>query len=296
MPNNSIENKIRAGLPVIRLMQSIMPLSFSQRMLKRSTAEVRLKEPVIRELIHADGVPCDWIIPQKPNPDQVLLYIHGGGFVFGQTPQHLKMGAYLAEKMSTRILMVDYSLAPQHSFPIALNECVNVYQWLLKQGYAANKIAIAGDSAGGNLTITTMLKLRENGLPLPAAAVCLSPVTDLTHKEQPQNGFKDPVLPPKVLKFYTDSYLGSQDPNNPLISPLLAELTGLPPILVHVGEEEVLRCDAIRFVDKAQAVGVDARLEIFPHMWHVWQIFLDLPQAKQSLDEIAAFLKSQLDS
>ncbi len=225
--------------------------------------------------------------------DQVLLYFHGGGFVYGQTPQHLQMCAYLAQTMGVRVLMVDYRTAPEHPFPAALDDCTTAYLWLLKQGILSRNVVVAGDSAGGNLTITMMLKLRDNNRPLPAAAACLSPVTELSTKDNPQ-AFKDPLLPAKAVKFYTQSYLGNSDPHDPLISPVFGDLAGLPPILVHVGEEELLRKDAVRFVRLAKAAGVDARLEIYPRMWHVWQIFLSLPQATQSLDDIAAFLKAHL--
>ncbi|NIQ10349.1 MAG: alpha/beta hydrolase [Gammaproteobacteria bacterium] len=277
-------------------MQTFIPLPVANWLIKQGISRVQLDAGVSREAVTADGVPCEWIIPQNNPTDQVLLYLHGGGFVFRLTPPHLKMGAYLAQKMGTRILMVDYRTAPTDPFPAALNDCVTVYLWLLKQGILAQNIVVAGDSAGGNLTITTLMKLRDNGDLLPAAAACLSPVTDLTPREKLREGFKDPLIPPKAAKFYNQSYSGNNDAHNPLISPVFGNLRGLPPLLVHAGEDEFLRDDAMRIARLAKSAGVDVRLEIYPRMWHVWQLNLSLPQAIQSLDEIAHFFKTHLAS
>jgi acetyl esterase/lipase len=176
-----------------------------------------------------------------------------------------------------------------------LDDCATAYHWLLKQGLSAQDIVVAGDSAGGNLTLALLMKLRDSGEPLPAAAACLSPVTDLTqHDARP--GYQDPVLPPKAMRLYTTSYVGNHDPHDPLISPVYGDLRGLPPLLIHAGEDEMLRDDAERISERAKAAGVDVRLEIYPRMWHVWQLYLALPQATHSLDEIAQFLGSHLKS
>lgn len=295
MKSNSVEYKIRAGFPLIRFMQSDLPLPMSRWLLKQSMARLRLDAAVTREAISAGGVPCESITPQGSLPGRVLLYLHGGGFVLGLTPLHLQMAASLAQKMAIRILMVDYRLAPDDPFPAALDDCVTSYIWLLSQGYSAQNISIAGDSAGGNLTITSQMKLRDCGYPLPAAAACLSPVTDLTNKGIPDNGVKDPLLPQKAMRFYTNSYVGGNDVRHPLISPVFGDLQNLPPLLIHAGEDEILREDAIHFASLAKAAGVDVQLEIYPRMWHVWQLFLTLPQADQSLNDIAKFLFSHLE-
>jgi acetyl esterase/lipase len=276
-------------------MQEYMPLPFAKWLLKLGMAHVDLDFDVTREAESADGVPCDWIVPPGDPNDQVLLYLHGGGFVFGQTPLHLKMAAYLAQKMDTRILMVDYRLAPADPFPAALDDCVTAYRWLLKQGILAKNIVIAGDSAGGNLTITTMMRLRDSGDPLPVAAACLSPVTDFDKKDALPQDLQDPILPPKAIRFYHQSYVADQDPRDPLISPVFGNLHGIPPLLIHAGEDEVLRSDAVRLASLAKSADVDVRLEIYPRMWHVWQLNLELPQAIQSLDDIAQFLKTHLE-
>lgn len=289
LPQNT-ESKIRAGLPVARFLQSYLPLRLSHWLIRQSNARVSLDATVRREAVSTDGVPCEWIIPQDNRPGRVLLYLHGGGFVYGLSPLHLKLGAYLAQKTGLSALMVDYRLAPDHPFPAALVDCVTAYRWLLKQGFQARNLVIAGDSAGGNLTITSLMSLRDDGVPLPAAAACLSPVTDLTDKGMTNPGRKDPLLPPKAVRFYNEAYVAHHDAHTPLISPVYGDLRGLPPLLVHAGEDEILREDAIRIASLAQAAGVDVRLEIYPRMWHVWQLFLALPQAVQSLDDISQFL------
>jgi monoterpene epsilon-lactone hydrolase len=294
MTVSSAERKIRASLPIIRFMQTYIPLPVAHWLLTQGMARVRLDADVIREAVTADGVPCEWIIPQNSSTDHVLLYLHGGGFVFGLTPPHLQMGADLAQKMGMPILMVDYRTAPSYPFPAALDDCVSAYLWLLNQGILAQNIVVAGDSAGGNLVITMLMKLRDSGNSLPSAAACLSPVTDLTPKDNLRKGFKDPLISPKAAKFYSQSYVGNNDAHNPLISPVFGNLRGLPPLLVHAGEDEILRDDAERIAGLAESVGVDVRLEIYPRMWHVWQLNLALPQAIQSLDDIAHFLKAHL--
>lgn len=293
MTTSPIERKVRAILPIVRFMQTSIPLPLARSLLRLSMKRVPLVAGAIREPVSADGVPCEWIIPPGILPDQVLFYLHGGGFVFGLTPLHLQMGAYLAQEMGIRILMVDYRLAPNFPFPAALDDCLTAYRWLLKQDISADKIGVAGDSAGGNLAITMSMKLRDSGSLLPAALACLSPVTDLS-KDKPRKAFNDPLLPPKAVKLYSQSYVGHSDARDPLISPVFGNLRGLPPLLVHVGEDEILRDDAIRITRLAKSAGVDARLEIYSRMWHVWQLFPKLPQAVQSLGDIAQFLQSHL--
>lgn len=295
MTISPVERKARARLPMLRLMQTLIPLPTARWLIERGLARERLNPGITREEVDADGVTCHWVIPENFLAEPVLLYLHGGGFVFGLTPQHLRMGAVLAQKLGFRVLMVDYRLAPEHPFPAALEDCLKVYGWLLEQKFAARNTVVAGDSAGGNLTLAMMLKLRDSGRALPAAAACLSPASDLTGKSRQRSEFVDPLLPSRAVQFYTRSYLGNRDARDPLISPMYGNLQGLPPLLVHVGGDEILREDAVRLVDKAASAGVYVRLEIFPRMWHVWQINLELPQAAQSLDGVADFFKTNLD-
>ncbi len=308
MTISSAERKMRQIMPLIRLMQAYLPLRWSSWLNRRSLSRARMPAGVSRQPVSADGVPCEWLIPEDSPGDRALLYLHGGGFVYGQTLPHLEMGGYLARKTGVRVLMVDYRLAPTHPFPAALDDCVTAYRWLRKQGFAARKIAVAGDSAGGNLTITTLMRLRDGGgqpaggdpLPaaigsdLPAAAACLSPVADFSPKDSSAQPYRDPLLPARAIKMYNRAYVADHDPRDPLISPVFGDWRGLPPLLIHAGEDEILRSDAMRVAELARAAGVDVRLEIYPRMWHVWQLTLAMPQSIQSLDDIAGFLKARL--
>lgn len=293
MTISSAERQIRAALPLIRFMQPRVPLPIANWLIQQGVAHVRLEPGVTQQPVSANGVLCHWLIPQNSLADRALLYLHGGGFVFGLSPQHLQMGAWLAQHMHTRILMVDYRLAPDHPFPAALDDSAAVYHWLLQQGIPVQHIVVAGDSAGGNLTLTLMLKLRDSGQPLPAAAACLSPVTDLT-RDHAHPERQDPLLSPQAMQLYTRSYVANHDAHDPAISPVFGDLHGLPPLLIYAGEDEILRADALQITEVAQAAGVDVRLEIAPRMWHVWQLFLELPQARQSLEDIAQFLNSHI--
>ena len=295
MTTYSTERNIRRMLPLLRLMQAYLPLRWAGRLNRWSLHRARIPAGVVRRPVSADGVPCDWLIPDKSPDDRTLFYLHGGGFVYGQTQPHLELGAYLAQKTGVRALMVDYRLAPDHPFPAALDDCVTVYRWLRKQGFPARKIAIAGDSAGGNLTITTLMQLRDSGEQLPVAAACLSPVADFSPKDSSTRPYNDPLLPARAIKMYKRSYVADHDPCHPLISPVFGDWSGLPPLLIHVGEDEILRSDAEQVEKLARAAGVDVRLEVYPRMWHVWQLMKTLPQSIQSLDDIAGFLKAHLD-
>jgi epsilon-lactone hydrolase len=294
MTVSSAERNIRALLPIIRFMNAYLPLSLARWVITQSAARVRLPAGITREAVSVDGVPCEWLIPQNSSKDQALLYLHGGGFVMGLTSLHLEMVAYLAQKLGIRVLMVDYRLAPEYPFPAALDDCVTAYRWLLKQGISAHNLVVAGDSAGGNFAVTTLMKLRDSGDPLPVAAACLSPVADMTDRSDVFGTVYDPVLHPRAARIYNQAYVAGKDARNPLISPVFGDWHGLPPLLVHAGDDEILRDDAVRIAELAKAAGVDVRLEIYPRMWHVWQIYRALPQTIQSLDDIAQFLKAHL--
>jgi acetyl esterase/lipase len=291
---NPIEQKIRSSLRITRLIPAYMPLALARRLIDIGLSRVKLPEGITQAKVVADGVPCVWLTPSNKKSEGVLLYLHGGGFVYGLTPPHFQMAAYLAEKLSMRILLVDYRVAPDHPFPAALDDCVTAYRWLVKQGVSGSKIAIAGDSAGGNLTLTTLMKLREEGDQLPAAGVCLSPVANFAERGEHAETEHDPLLHPRARKFFSESYVADADPRSPYISPLHGDWQGLPPLLIHAGEDEVLRADAQAIAEIAEAQSLDIEVKIFPRMWHVWQLYLTLPEAIQSLDEITSFLTGHL--
>jgi acetyl esterase/lipase len=294
MPIPPAERRIRAALPVVKLLQVAVPLRLARWSERRSAANVRPPQNMTHEVVSADGVRGEWFIPEGSPDDRALLYLHGGGFIFGVSDLHRAMVARLAQMMGVQALMADYRLAPEQPFPAALDDCVTAYRWLRAQGFAASNIVIAGDSAGGNLTITTLMRLRDAGDALPAAAACLSPVTDLTGEGSFQSDFRDPLLHPKAAAHYRRAYVADGDARNPLVSPALGDWRGLPPLLIHAGEDEILRHDAKHAERLAREAGVAVRLEIYPRMWHVWQLYPSLPQAGQSLDDIAQFLGAHL--
>ncbi|MFN8371809.1 MAG: alpha/beta hydrolase [Anaerolineae bacterium] len=291
---STTEQTVRSALPFVRWTLGYFPTSFWRWVIKRNLSKSQLAAGVRHEAAVVEGVPCEWIIPDEYDAERVLLYLHGGGFIYGWTQAHRLMVGDLTRKLGMRALAVDYRLAPEYPFPAALDDCVTAYRWLLKQGIAPQHIAIAGDSAGGNLTLATLLRLRDDGDPLPAAAACLSPAGNLTERDEMFKGEHDALLHPRAAKYFRDVYIGSGDAKNPLISPSYADFRGLPPLLIHAGDEEFLRYDARDIEQAARAAGVEVQLEMYPRMWHVWQVNLAMPEAQQSLTAIAQFIKAHV--
>jgi len=249
------------------------------------------------ERVIADGVPSEWLSPPNALPETVLLYLHGGGGVTGLYNAHRWMVSHIALACGIRALLPDYQLAPEHPFPAGLNDCVTVYHWLLSNSYAPGRIIVAGDSAGGLLTISTLLSLHQSNQPLPCAAVCISPATDPTFcgKSMRTNALKDALLSSKYAQTMMRLYVNKHDLNDPLVAPLRADLHGLPPLLVQAGGDEILLDDSVRFSDCAKAAGIDVTLEVWPHMWHAWHTCVPgLPEANQAIDHIAQFVLSHI--
>ena len=251
---------------------------------------------VIVTEVDADGVSCEWVSYGDPG-DQVLLYLHGGGFVFGSPESHRGLAWRLAKASGAKVLLVDYRLAPENPFPAALEDATHCYRWLLEQGYAPDKTGIGGDSSGGGLAVTTMINLRNLGLPLPCSAILLSPWADLSGSGDsiPANEKKDPMLTTAALNNMARLYLGDRDPGAPLASPVFADLQGLPPVMVHVGSTEILLSDASRLVQNMKQGGVEAELKIWPNMPHVFQIFGGrIPESRSAINQLAMFLKTHM--
>ncbi len=263
----------------------------------RGSEEPRVPHDVRREAIQANGVPCEWLIPDGAPDDGVLLYLHGGGGVMGLYNPHRVMVGRLARKARIRALMVDYRLSPEHPHPAGTEDCVAAYRWLLAQGIAPESVVIGGDSAGGHLTLETLLTARDAGDPMPAAGVCISPATDLarTGDSIRTNSKRDALLSPKFVQRMVEWYCPGKDPRDPSISPLYADLRSLPPLLIQAGDYEILRDDSIRFTRCAREAGVEVTLEIYPTMWHVWHILAPyLPEAQQALETVARFIRERI--
>ena len=222
-----------------------------------------------------------------------MLYIHGGSFNAGSVKSHRPLAANIALVCKARALIIDYRLAPEHPYPCAVEDTLAAYEWLLASGIPPEKIVIAGDSAGGTLTLALLIQLRDLGKPLPALAVCLSPATDLTMSGDTWtcNKAKDIMLDTRNIRTCIEIYLREADPRSPLASPLFADLHGLPPILIQVGSEECLLSDCTRFAEKAREAGSPVTLEVWDGMQHVWQYAASfMPEGKQAISKIGEYV------
>lgn len=224
----------------------------------------------------------------------VILYLHGGGYIIGSSKTHRGLTGHLAKTSGCEVITPDYRLAPEHPFPAALEDALAVYQSLLSQGCNAGDIAVAGDSAGGGLTITLALRLKELGLPLPSSLTVFSPWTDLT-----QTNLYSPECEPVLQEAWTEKaatlYAGKEALTNPLISPVFGDLSGLPPLLIQVGSEEILLNDAERLAKVADRDDVDVRLEVYNSLWHVFQVHSgQLERATTALEAAGRHIKAHL--
>jgi epsilon-lactone hydrolase len=252
---------------------------------------------VVFEAETAGGLPATWCIPSQAVRGQVLLYLHGGGYVIGNPTAYRPMGSEFASRLKTRVLIPDYRLAPENPFPAALDDALKVYRWLLDQKIAPKSIVLAGDSCGGGLTVATLVAIRDAGLPLPAGAAVISPWADLEVNSDSfvSKAKEDPLIEAEGLRGMAAAYLGSTSPRNPSASPIYANLAGLPPLLIQVGSAEILLDDATRLAARAGAAGVKVRLDIWPDMFHVWHVSASmLDEGREALDDAAGFLKSVL--
>lgn len=259
----------------------------------------------VRTALTANGVPAEWVCaptseeaaPAQPTAkSRTILYFHGGGYMVGSIQTHAALASELAHACQARVLNVNYRLAPEAPFPAAIEDATRAYRWLLAQGVSPRQIVIAGDSAGGGLTIATLLALRERGEALPAAAVCFSPWLDLglTGATFTTKATCDPLVRREDLRFMAQAYLRGEKPEHPLASPLYANLQGLPPILIQVGTDEVLLDDAVRFADKAKLFGVEVTLDVWPQMIHVWQLFsFLLPESKRAIEAASRYVRTK---
>jgi epsilon-lactone hydrolase len=250
------------------------------------------------ERVLADGVDGEWILPAAPAKDKAILYFHGGGFRLGSVSSHRDLIARIADASGCRVLAINYRLAPEYRFPAPLEDALTAFRWMLDRGLRPENVAYAGDSAGGNLVLGAMIDLRERGLPLPAAGVLMSPWTDLaaTGESYVSRAEADPIHQRPMILALAKNYLGAHgDPRNPQASPLYAELGGLPPLLIQVGNRETVLDDSTMFADRACAAGVDVELQVWDGMIHVFQMFgAELPEARQAIGSIAGFLDRHL--
>jgi len=246
--------------------------------------------------IDAGGVRADMIDAPDSEPDRHVLFLHGGAFIIGSPKLYRHLTWRLASAANARLLAVDYRLAPEHPFPAALEDAFTAYNWLLTRGADPCRIAVVGDSAGGGLVFSLLLRLRDEGYPLPAAAAALSPWTDLalTGASLRLNATCDPMLGADDPPLFVSDYLAGADPRAPYVSPLYGDPAGLPPTIIQVGSDEVLRDDAVRMADRMRAAGCHVELEIWPRMPHVWHVFVPLiPEARRAIERVGAFVRER---
>ena len=247
--------------------------------------------------VEAGGRPAMWLVPKRARTDRVLLCLHGGGFVSGSIYTHRKMFAHLAKAAGTRALLVGYRLLPEGGgYPVPVDEAEAAYRWLLEQGIEPGHIAFAGDSVGGWLAITVQLRARARGLPLPAAALLMSPVSDLEAVGESYDAGTDPLFHRDFVQGLMRGFLGpAGDPRDPLASPLHADLTGFGPVYIQVGGDETLLDDARSLDEHARKAGLDARLDIFPGMLHTFQMAAGrAPEADDAIRKMAAWVRPRL--
>lgn len=249
--------------------------------------------PIECEPVSADGVPAEWIHQPGRVPRRAVLFLHGGSFVCGSIASHRTLAGNVALASDSQVLLIDYRLAPEHPFPAAVEDTLTAYAWLLAQGFPPGQLAVAGDSAGGNLALALLIHLRDHHLPPPSAAVCFSPAPDLTFSGASWgfNAKKDLMLVESKEHEAVRFYLRDTDIRSPLASPSFADLHGLPPLLVQVGSHEVLLSDCEGFVEKARAAGVEVQLDVWPQMQHEWQFAARfLPEGRSAISSAGAFL------
>lgn len=246
----------------------------------------------------AAGLPAIWLIPKQSAQDRVLLCMHGGGYISGSMYSHRKLFAHLAKAAGTRALVFDYHLAPERIHPSQVDESTDVYEWLLDQGVESGHIAFTGDSAGGGLAITTQLRARERGLPLPAASMPFSPWVDVAAAgmSYETNRDREPFFYAESVRQFASLFLGeSGDSRDPLASPIYADLSGLGPIYIQVGGDETLLDDAQQLDELARKAGVDVRLDVFPGMLHTFQMAAGrAPEADEAIRRLAGWVRPRL--
>lgn len=245
-----------------------------------------------------NSISAEWICANEAHDDRVILYLHGGGYNICSPNTHRELAAHISMASGAKVLLPDYRLAPEQPFPSALEDATSAYRWLLDTGLTSENIAIAGDSAGGGLSIATSISLRDAGEPSPASIACISPWTDLEMSGNSINTHAeiDPMLNLQSMKIMASNYIGEGDPRSPLISPIYADLKGISPLLIHVGSDEMLLDDSKRIAEKAKSAGVDVTLKIYDQMWHAFHLNARLmPEAKNAIEALGSFIRKHFE-
>ena len=294
-PDISDIDRIRA-----RLAASPRPADLAARRARVDAlgAHYPLPEGVQIQPAKVRDLPAEWTATLDADRDRVILFLHGGGYVSGSLASHRHAVAQAGREAGTRTFALAYRLAPENPYPAALGDALAGYRFLLESGFAPERIALAGESAGGGLAVATALSLRERGMPLPGCLWLSSPWTDLalTGGSLDTKASVDPLISRAYLAELATAYLNGADPRDPLVSPIHADLTGLPPTLIQVGSAETLLDDALRLAGVAAAADVAVALEVWPHMIHAWHLFYpEVADGRRSLASAGRFIRAQLD-
>lgn len=276
------------------LAQPWIPLRFQRALLDAAAWTMRRPPGLLVEHATLAGRPTLKLSAVAADPQCHLLYLHGGAYVEGSPRSHTALAGNLGAQAQAVTWLPHYRLAPEHPCPAAIDDALGAYRELLAQGIPATRIVIAGDSAGGGLALATACAIRDSGLPQPAALALLSPWLDLSHSgaSAQARAAVEPMLNLRWLEWAAGLYAGARPRTQAQVSPLFADLAGLPPMLVHVGDDEILLDDSVRLAQRARAAGVDCGLRVFPRLWHVFQAQAGLiPEADESLQELGAFLR-----
>jgi epsilon-lactone hydrolase len=272
-----------------------LPLAERRTRYDRAKALYPLPAGVAVEAVALGGVAAERVTTPASSPERVVLYLHGGGYVMGSADSHRHVAAGIAEAAAATVLLLCYRVAPEHPFPAAVDDALAAYRSLVEGGHPASRFAIAGDSAGGGLTIATMMAARDAGLPLPAAAALISPWVDLSCSLETITALadRDPIVRRAGLRDSAGLYLAGRDPLTPLASPLFGDLRSLPPLLIQVGSDEILLDDARELDRRAREQGVRSTIEVWPDMIHVWHWFAPrLREGRDATVRLGEFLRS----
>lgn len=291
MLQTALQNTLRFTLQttVKPLLRPGMPVGILRKLIRQA---YRLSPPPRHcefSRSRINNVPYLRVTCGQPN-NTAMLYLHGGAYIIGSPETHKGVTGHIAKASGTTVFAPDYRLAPEHPFPAALEDALSIYRHMLALGYRADRISIAGDSAGGGLTLALALKLKQEKLPLPGALILLSPWLDLTHRKIHAPDV-EPVLQLGWIRKAAEDYRSGLSLEEPLISPIFGDLEGLPPMLIQVGTQEILLNDARRLSEKARQAGIDARLEEYTDLWHVFQIHAGTLEASdEAIRRIAEYL------
>jgi epsilon-lactone hydrolase len=287
-------------LDMLRMVPRELPTRDNVPLMRTLLDAAAGRSPRGTEVVEVDaaGVPGEWVVCGDVDPDRRLLYLHGGAYVAGSCISHRALAARISRAAGVAVLVIDYRLAPEHPHPAAIEDAAAAFTYMRESSphgaKPARRTFVGGDSAGGGLTLATLLSLRDAAALPPDAAIAISPWTDLamTGGSFTSRAMIDPMITPSFMHPCAALYLGATDARHPLASPLYADLQGLPPLLMHVGDEEVLLDDTTRFVERARAAGVEAEAEVWPQMFHVFHAFAGmLPEGREAIAKLGEFLR-----